>query len=60
MEQSKDHIYFLYAHDYNTGYVGKTNNINKRYCSHYTQGQLNKFANETNAAVKNIFGIHHI
>ena len=21
------HIYFMYAHDYNTGYVGKTNNI---------------------------------
>ena len=25
MEQSKAHIYFMYAHDYNTGYVGKTN-----------------------------------
>ena len=27
MEQSKAHIYFMYAHDYNTGYVGKTNNV---------------------------------
>jgi len=60
MELSKAHIYFMYAHDYNTGYVGKTNNIKNRYCSHCTQGQLNKFANETNTAVKCIFEIHHI
>ena len=29
MRQSKAHIYFRYVHDYNTGYVGKTNNIKK-------------------------------
>jgi predicted GIY-YIG superfamily endonuclease len=59
-KQSGAQIYFMYAHDYNTGYVGRTNNIKSRCYSHHSRGQVNHFANQTNTVVKSTFEIHQI
>lgn len=53
-------IYFLYSHDYKTGYVGRTRNLKNRYCGHALQGAVCNFANETHVPVRRIFDMYAI
>ena len=46
MELSQTQAYFMYAHDYKMGYVGRTSNIKTRYYSRNSNGPVNNFADE--------------